>query len=652
MGGPGSWGRPAPVPTTTFPQAIGMGGTWDPELIRQIGAAEGYETRYIYQSDRYKRGALVVRAPNADMGRDPRWGRTEECFGEDPYFNGTMVVAMTRGLQGDHPRYWQTAALMKHFLANSNENDREKSSSEFDERLFREYYSVPFRMGVMEGGSNAYMAAYNAYNGIPCTVHPILINITMKEWGLDGIICTDGGAMNLLVTQHAYYRTASQAAAWCIRSGINQYLDRYVDAVNEALRKGYLAEAEIDQALRGSFRVLLRLGLMDPPEMVPYSAIKQSGDEPAPWEREENKALARLATQKSIVLLKNSGGLLPLDKEAIKTVAVVGTRADQVLLDWYSGTPPYAVSPLEGIRAKVGADVVVKHASNNDGGAAVAVAGSADVVIVCVGNHPTGAAGWAKVTKDSYGKEAVDRKIITLEDEELIKQVYAVNPRMVVVLISSFPYAMNWTQENVPAIVHMTHNSQETGNALADVLFGDYNPAGRLVQTWPRSLEQLPPMMDYNIRNGRTYMYFQGDPLYPFGFGLSYTTFEYSNLGTSATLLDANGSVMVSVDVKNSGERSGEEVVQLYVKHLDSAVQRPMKELKGFRRVAIRAGQTKTVKIQLEAKELAYWDVTKRKFVVEAGRVQLMVGASSRDIRLQKTIEVKQGANGRARRRR
>ena len=222
----------------------------------------------------------------------------------------------------------------------------------------------------------------------------------------------------------------------------------------------------------------------------------------------------------------------------------------------------------------------------------------------------------------------------------MIKKVFAINPRTIVVLVSSFPYAINWTQENVPAILHITHNSQELGNALADVLFGDYNPAGRLVQTWPKSLEQIPPMMDYNIRHGRTYMYFKTDPLYPFGYGLSYTTFDYSNLKTSADILAHDASMTVSVDVKNTGNRSGDEVVQLYVRHIDSGVERPLKELKAFQRVALDAGQTKTVTMELPASRLAFWSTLRNSFVVEPDRVEIQVGASSADIKLKKTIQV------------
>ncbi|MGD0573515.1 MAG: glycoside hydrolase family 3 C-terminal domain-containing protein [Sedimentisphaerales bacterium] len=637
LGGPGGWGRDNPVLTTQFPQAIGMAETWDTDIIKQAGEIEGYEARYTFQ--KLNRGALVVRAPNADLGRDPRWGRTEECYGEDPYFNGTLVVAFVKGLQGDNPKYWQTAALMKHFLANSNENGRGKSSSNFNERLLREYYSVPFRMGVVEGGSRAYMASYNAYNGIPCTVQPILKDITVKEWGQDGIICTDAGAYKNLVTRHRYYLEMDMAAAACIKAGINQFLDRYRDGVNDALKNKLLAEADIDNVIKGNYRVIIRLGLLDPPDNNPYAKIGRT-DAQDPWLTDKHKQFARLITQKSIVLLKNTNNLLPLDKDKLKSVAVIGSRADEVLLDWYSGTPPYTVSPYEGIKNKLAGRATVQLAIDDTNNAAVNLAKQSDVVIVCVGNHPTCDANFGNCPNPGEGKEAVDRKSINLNQEELIKKVYRANPNTVVVLISSFPYAITWTQNNVPAIIHVTHNSQELGNALADVLFGDYNPAGRLVQTWPRFLDQLPPMMDYDIRDGRTYMYFKGEPLYPFGYGLSYTTFKYTNLRTSSDSISENGRITVSVDITNTGSLPGDEVVQMYVRHLGSEVQRPIKELKGFRRITLQPNETKTVQIPLKAESLAYWNTDTQRFVVERDKIHIMLGGSSAQTRVEKTVSV------------
>jgi beta-glucosidase len=642
LGGMANWAPKPPVTTTIFPQAIGLGETWDQEILEQAAAAEGYEARYAAQSKKYNHtGGLVIFSPNSDLGRDPRWGRTEECYGEDPFFNGTMVVAFVKGLQGDNPRYWQTASLLKHFLANSNEDKRDSSSSDFDEQLFREYYSVPFRMGIVDGGARAFMTAYNSWNGIPMIVNPVLKEVAVKEWGQNGIICTDGGAYGLLVTAHKYTTNYSAAAAAAVKAGITIFLDRYQSQLSNAFKENLISETDIDESVKGDLRVMIKLGLLDPPDNNPYANIGQPS-EPEPWLSEKNRMLARHVTQESIVLLKNSKNLLPLDKNKIKSIAVIGPRANEVLLDWYSGQPPYAVTPLEGIKNKVGADVTVNFATNNDNGEAVKLAKSSDVVIVCVGNHPDGGYNmpWAKVALPSYGREAVDRESLTLEDEALIKQIYAANHKTVVVLVSSFPYAISWTQERVPAIVHLTHCSEEQGNALADVLFGDYNPAGRLVETWPKSLDQLPPMMDYNIRDGRTYMYFKSKPLYPFGYGLSYTKFAYSNLKTSSSALNRDGTITVSVDVKNTGARAGDEVVQLYVKHLNSAVPRPIQELKGFKRVKLQAGEQKTVGIPLPAKLLAYWNSDKHSFEVEPDKIQIEIGSSSADLRAEKIITV------------
>jgi len=641
MGGVANWAPKPPIPTTIFPQGIGMAETWDTEVLRQAGAVEGYEVRYIAQNPKYHHtNQLVVFAPNADLGRDPRWGRTEECYGEDPFFNGTMAVAFIHGLQGNHPRYWQTASLLKHFFANSNEDGREHSSSDFDEALFREYYSVPFRMGFEEGGARCFMASYNAWNNIPCTVQPVIKNVAIKEWGVDGIICTDAGAYRNLVGQFHYFATTNEAAAGCLKAGINHFLDNYRAGVNGAVSNNLLTEAELDESIKGVLRIYLRLGLLDPATNNPYAAIG-TGSEPEPWTTPEHKAVARLITRESIVLLKNSENLLPLDRSKLKSIAVIGPRANEVLLDWYSGLPPYRITPLQGIIDKAGPGITVNFATNNADGEAVKIALAADVVIVCVGNHPTGdLTNWAKVALPSYGREAVDRQSINLEDEKLIKQIYRANPKTVVVLVSSFPYAINWTEKHVPAIVHLAHGSQEEGSALADVLFGDYNPAGRLVETWPQSLHQLPRMMDYNIRDGRTYMYFQGQPLYPFGYGLSYTTFEYSNLGTSSSTLAHDGTLTVSVNVKNTGNRAGDEVVQLYVKHFNSKVPRPLKELRGFQRVPLQPGETKTVEFPLSAKSLAYWDLTRHTWAVEPDRVEISVGGSSVDDHLKTSITV------------
>ncbi len=638
------------ITTTQFPQPPGMGESWDPELVRQAGGVEGYEARFITQTEKYNRQILMLWGPQADLARDPRWGRSEEVYGEDPFFNGTMVVAFTKGLQGDDPRYWQSAALLKHFLANSNENFRTNSSSNFDQRLFWEYYSVPFRMGFLEGGAKGVMASYNAWNGTPMAINPILKSLVQKQWGVD-VLSSDGGAVKLLVTSHKRFANQQEAVVACLKAGINQFLDTYIDETKAAVKNGSVTEPEIDDLLRPKFRVTMRLGLLDPPEMVPYSKIK---DSPEPWNTERNKAVSEKMALESVVLLKNADAFLPLKKDSIKSIAVIGPLADSVHWDWYGGTPPHAITPVDGIRNAVGPGVKVNYAADEIGNAAVHAAQSSDVAVVVVGNDPTcgpdmahdwhnspDGGGTLPCTVPSDGREGRDREVITLAQEQLIKQVYAVNPKTVVILVSSFPFAINWTESNVPAILHMAHSSQDEGTALAKVIFGDYNPGGHLVTTWPKSVDQLPAMMDYDIRHGCTYMYFKGEPLYPFGYGLSYTTFSYANLKVSSAELTSDGAITASVDVTNTGSRTGDEVVQLYVKHLKSKVERPVEELKGFQRVTLKPNETTTVQISLKASTLAFWDEKRNQFKVEAEPVKLMIGSSSRDIKLATTVNIR-----------
>jgi beta-glucosidase len=636
LGGPGHWeGKNLSViPTTQFPQSRGLGQTWDPALLEQAAAQEAYETRYAF--GKYHRGGLVVRAPNADLSRDPRWGRSEESYGEDPLLTGTLATAFARGLQGKDSHIWETASLLKHFLANSNEDNRDGSSSNFDVRLFLEYYSVPFRMAIEDGHANAMMTSYNAWNGVPMTANPVLRAVVMKDWGFNGILCTDAGALTNMVTHHHIYKTLPEAAAAAIHAGINQFLDDYQKPVHEALAQGLITEADITGNLRGVYRVMLRLGMLDPQENSPYASIgetKQAAGDP--WDQAAPRQLARQVTDESIVLLKNEDGTLPLDSAKTGSIAVIGPWADTVALDWYSGTPPYAVTPFQGIRQRL-AHATVSFSEGKDMSAAAALAAKSQVAVVIVGNHPTCNAGWNVCALPSEGKEAIDRKSLTLEDEELVKHVVAANPHTIVVLQTSFPYTTVWTQEYASAILEVTHNSEEQGNALADVLFGDYNPAGRLTQTWPASDDQLPPMMDYDLRHGRTYLYSAAKPLYPFGYGLSYTTFTYSDLAASQYA----GKLNIKLKVANSGHRDGAEVVQIYLKHLDSKVSRPLEQLIAFERVQIPAGQSRDVSFAVPLSRLSYWSDAAGSFIVERDHVELRAGASSADIRLQSTLQV------------
>lgn len=649
LGGPAAWGGrekgengrmiPKDCPTTIFPQSYGLGSTWDVDLVKKVGEQASIEARYYMQRPENKRTALVMRAPNADLARDPRWGRTEESFGEDPFLTARLTVANIEGLQGDNPRYWRTAALMKHFLANSNEDRRDSTSSDFDMRLFYEYYAYPFYKGITEAGSRAFMAAYNGWNGIAMCIHPCLEEITRKKWGNNGIICTDGGALKLLVNSHHAFPTLAEGAAAVVKATTGQFLDEYLPYIKEALEKGYLTEADIDKAIRGNLYVALKLGLLDGKDSKdPYRTIGTDPNEIPPYQQEGARQLAREVTAKSVVLLKNSQGLLPLDASKLKKIAVIGPYADKIVQDWYSGTPEYETTILKGIREAVNKDTEVIYAPNNGIDQAVKAAAAADVALVCVGNHPFGTRpDWFFCPVPSDGREAVDRKSLMLPDEDLVKQVFKVNPNTVLVLVSSFPYTINWSQEHLPAIVHITHCSQEQGNGLADVLFGKVNPAGRTVQTWVKDITDLPDMMDYNIRNGRTYMYYKGDVLYPFGYGLSYTTFDYQKI---ESIQQDDEHVTLKVLVKNTGSRDGEEVVQLYASYPDSKVERPMKQLRAFTRVPITAGEVKEVVLTIPKIDFGYWNEAQDKFVVEPGKVRLLVGASSADIRLEGEVQL------------
>ena len=622
--------------STAFPQAYGIGETWDRDVARTVGEVMSIEARFYSRNAPYK--CLVLWAPNADLARDPRWGRTEESFGEDPFLVGEMVAAEVRGIQGDNPVYWRGAALMKHFLANSNEDNRFATDSRFDEALFRDYYSYGFWKGA-RAGAKSLMTAYNKYNGVPCIANDFINHILRNEWGMDGTIVDDAGALPFMVTAHNYTKDLNESIRLALEAGLSRFIDARFEQVKEAWDAGFISREVLDACTRNNLRTMLRLGLMD--AACPYDAVEY-GDR-VPWETPEYKDKALLVTQKSIVLLKNEGNLLPLDRKSVKRIAVFGNRAEKVLKDWYGALPAYRISPLEGIRAAVDStQTEVRFQRWDSDGSAQELARWADVCIVCVGNHPNTSPDWDGQTVQSPwaygvvagdGREALDRRSLQLETEDLIKVVWQANPNTIVTLISSFPFAINWTAAHVPAIVHMTHCSQETGSALASVLFGDYNPAGRTTQTWVSDILDLPNMLDYDIRHGRTYMYFKGKPIFPFGHGLSYTQFKYSKM----KVRKEEGRYVVRFQLQNTGSRDGEEVVQLYVRFPgDDARFR----LRGFDRIALKQGEKKDVEMIIPADDLKIWDSDAHALATPKGRAKFLLGASSTDIHLKKRIRL------------
>jgi beta-glucosidase len=543
--------------------------------------------------------------------------------------------------------------MLKHFAANSNESTRLTSSSNLDDRNLREYYAASFEAAVRGGRADAIMTAYNQINGVPAAVTPLLKSMIVGEWGFDGLFSTDGQSPSILVSNQHVYPALPQAIAAIVAGGTGILLQsNALGPVTLAHDQGLLGDDDIDAALRTVFRVRFRLGDFDPPSLVPYKQIQATE---TPWSSAETKAKALDVTRKTIVLLKNDQRALPLDPSQLHSVAVIGPRAGSVVRDWYGGVAPYAITPRQGIADKLGAGVTVNYAADDTDGAATAAAAASEVALVFVGNHPTCGdpfPPWGTCPSQYEGREQVDRVHIGLEPSQLalVQSVAAANPRTIVVLVSSFPVGISWINDNIRAIVHVTNSSQELGSAVADVLFGDYNPAGRTTTTWYQSEDDIPTAItDYDIRQGTTYWYFTGVPLYPFGHGLSYSSFTYSNLTVSGPRLTPSsapaagecGAVTVAVDVTNAGARAGDEVVQLYVSYPGSDLVRPRQQLRGFRRVNIAAGQSAHVAFTIAAADLAYYDGANARFAVETGKsVSLQVGASSGDIRLRGTLDV------------
>jgi beta-glucosidase len=640
----GEFGGKAVIPTTQATQPNGLGQTWDPALVERIAAQEAMEARYIFQS--FDRGGLIVRAPNADLARDPRWGRSEESYGEDPFLDGTLATAYVRGLQGPDARYWTTVALAKHFMANSNEDNRERDSSDFDVTLMHTYYAKPFQMAIEEGHAGGLMVSFNAWNGVPMTANPLVKSLVIGQWGFDGMIDTDRDAMQNLVTKHHAYPDFPHAVAASIHIGVNNFLDKaYQPAVEAALQQKLLTEADLDTDLHGLLRCLLKLGALDAAGTTnPYTHIRQ-GSVAVPWETAEAKAVVLRATTESIVLLKNEPAagqkLLPLDAVKLHSIAVVGPAGTKVYGGGYTGHLPFAITPLEGIQQAAGPGVKESAATEHD--AAVALARASDVAIVVLGNDPNcEGLPFGHCSDPSEGREAIDRKSIDLNpvQQKLVEDVFAANPRTIVVMVSAFPFAIDWVQEHVPAILHMAHSSEQEGAALAAVLFGSANPSGHLTVTWPKSLADLPPLMDYNLRDGRTYMWDRKAPLYAFGYGLSYTSFGFSKLHLSTRRLAAGGELTLTARVTNNGSRAGDDVLQVYVQPATADAAQPQLELEAFQRVTVAAHHTSTVELHVPVAQLATWNTTTDSWELKPGEMRVLVGDASNNLPMAQTLTI------------
>ena len=620
---------------TSFPQAIALGSTWDPELVRRVASAISDEARGF----NVKLGkGLTYWSPVINMLRDPRWGRYEESYSEDPYLMSKLGVAFVQGLQGDDPNYLKAVSTPKHFAANNSEFNRHTGSSNIDEQTLREYYLPAFEATVTEGRAFSVMAAYNSVNGVPASANTLLLrDILRNEWGFKGYVVSDCDAIWDIVNNHNWVPTLPEAAGKALLAGTDLNCGTtYPDQLQASLDQDWIKESDIDTALTRVLRARFLLGEFDPPNEVPYAQIHASV-----IESEANAQLALQAARAAIVLLKNDQGLLPLDKDMLGSIAVIGPHGDDVTLGGYSGNPSHTVSPLAGINDKLAASgsVRVEYAQgctitgDKDQAAidaAADLARASDVAVVFVG------------TNLEVLREEMDRANWDLPGAQgdLIQAVAAANPKTIVVLITAGPLAVDWAQANVPAIMTAFYDGQAQGAAIADVLFGDTNPGGKLSTSWYKGITTLPPIDDYDIRKGRTYLYFGGEVLYPFGHGLSYTEFTYDKLRLSPNAIDATGATSISVDVANIGSRPGDEVVQLYSHDVQATVPRPIKQLRGFQRVHLGVGQTTTVSFTLKAKDLAYWDTANHAWRVDAGTFEMLVGSSSADIRVRDSLIV------------
>lgn len=767
---------------TVFPQAIGLASMWNPKLHYEIATVISDEARARWNElclGKEQLGQfsdlLTFWSPTVNMARDPRWGRTPETYGEDPYLSGVLGKQFVKGHQGNHPRYLKVVSTPKHFAANNEEHNRFECNPQISEKQLREYYLPAFESCVVDGNSESIMTAYNAINDVPCTLNTWLIQKVLRgDWNFDGYVVSDCGGPGLLVNGHHYVKTKEAAATLSIKAGLDLECgdDVYIEPLLNAYKLGMVSDADIDSAAYHVLRARMRLGLFDDPNHNPYNKIS-----PSIIGSESHKALALEAARQSIVLLKNENNILPINLKKLKSIAVVGINAGSCEFGDYSGTPVgEPISILQGIKDRVGDKVKVNYApwvSSQDGyelidksyfpngltakyftsndlkgtykeriddwvnfepanqapdpflpKSPISIQWQGDLCPNISGKYTIGfktddgcrlyiddkllidswrtrsaetdqvelelKAGqkykivaeyfdsggealaklyWKIPDKENkniltyYGdaeqvvkssdltiavlginksieREGQDRKDISLpkDQEDFIKAVYKLNPNTIVVLVAGSSLAINWIDENIHGIINAWYPGEQGGRAVAEVLFGDYNPAGRLPLTYYKSIDDLPPFDDYDITKGRTYQYFKKDVLYPFGYGLSYTQFNYTNLVMKEDI--QGGVIDFSFDLENIGNYDGEEVAQLYIKFPDSVKEKPIKQLKGFDRVFLKRNQKKTIHLTLNLKDVRLWDVDAAKFITPKGKYEIFIGPSSDKVELKAGFEL------------
>jgi beta-glucosidase len=749
---------------TSFPQAVAMGSTWDPDLVYRVGTVISDEARALNAT---RGNGLTYWSPTLNIARDPRWGRNEESYSEDPYLLSRMGVAFVKGMQGNDPYYLKTVSTPKHFVANNEEQRRHTGSSDVDMRSLFEYYLPAFHQAIVEGKAYSIMGAYNELNQVPCNANTFLLtDLLRRSWGFQGYVVSDCGAIFDMLFGHHFFKTGAEAAARSILAGCD--LDcgiEYRRFLREALAGGLLEAKDLDRAVERVLSARFRLGDFDPPDMVPYSSITKDK-----LDNNENRDLALEVAQKSIVLLRNNG-ILPLKKDKIKSIAVIGPNAAEAQLGIYSGWPNVLVGPLEGITKKAAAlgikvdysmgcvisggslrPIEPKYFAKVEGTDKTGMKGeyfdnmslSGKPVVTRVDsmvnfNFGTGSPahgipedhfsirwkgkiippetihhigtstddgarlfldgkllinGWtdhaeqpssAEVEFDQYdnalgavarltwdlrqidynaakevaarndvvvlvlgtspvvSREELDRSEIELPQVQrnLINEVASVNPNIIIVLVNGCPVALAGTENKAQAIVEAWYGGEFGGTAMADVLFGDVNPGGKLPETFYSSTQQLPPMSDYDLINHpRTYMYFDQPVLYPFGHGLSYTQFEYSNLILSSDKIKKDEEIEIQFAVQNIGKLSGDEVSQVYVHNVNASIEVPINQLKRFQRITFAPGERKTLTFKIPASEFSFYDTKANDFKTELGQWEIQVGSSSKDIRLKKTFTI------------
>jgi beta-glucosidase len=640
---------------TAFPQSVGLGSTWNPDLVEKMTEVASTEARVHHNVYGKK---LTYWSPTINIQRDPRWGRNEESYSEDPYLLSRMAVAFVKGFQGKDEKYLKAIATVKHFLANNSEYNRHNGSSDISERWLQEYYLAAFRAAITEGGAYSVMSAYNAVNGIPVSASPhYLTEVLRNQWGFKGYVVSDCGAVSDIVHQHKYETDPEKAVAMAVKAGLDlecetceteQFMfDKYLPG---AVEKGYISENEIDIAVRRLFRARMLLGEFDPPEQVPFNDISEKD-----LDTQESREIALQLGRESLVLLKNKDRFLPLVREDIGSIAVLGPNASRAVLGGYSGSPAILIDPLTGIQDLLGGEIEIRYSlgcevtdlrevdwdeekdqpvyevldEDESIRKAAEVAAETDVAILFLG------------TNLDIANEAADRTNLDLPGNQLrlAKAVFEANPNTVVVLINGMPLAVNWLDEHVPAILEAWYPGQAGGTAIAEALFGLYNPGGKLPVTFHRGVEDLPPLGDYDITKGRTYWFYKGDVLYPFGHGLSYTEFEFSNLQVEIPSgPDPFSQVKVTFDVKNSGKVKGDEVVQLYVKKLESEHVQPLKKLRAFKRISLAPGKSKTIQFDLSTKDFSFWNEENGDWEIESGSFEIQAGNSSQNILIKERI--------------